>query len=92
MEEQDYKKARTAKLEKIRSLGWNPYAASYDKTHTIKQALESEGSVVKTAGRLYSIREHGNIAFADLRDETGKIQLFFRKNLLPDLLNHLNNL
>jgi len=89
MEEQDYKKARTAKLEKIRSLGWDPYAASYDKTHTIKQALESEGSVVKTAGRLYSIREHGNIAFADLRDETGKIQLFFRKNLLPDLFGHL---
>lgn len=89
MEEQDYKKARLEKLEKIKSLGWNPYAPSFDKTHTVKQSLESEGQVVRTAGRLYSLREHGNIAFADLKDETGRIQIFFRKNLLPDTFAHL---
>ena len=84
MDEQNFKKARLEKLEKIKELGWNPYAASYEKKQTIKEALESEGKPAKTAGRLYSFREHGNIAFADLKDETGKIQIFFQKKLLGD--------
>lgn len=80
----DYKEARLEKLEKIKELGWNPYAASYPKTHTVKQVLENEGKEIQTAGRLYSLREHGNIAFADLKDETGKVQVFFQKKLLGD--------
>lgn len=78
------KKARLEKLAKIKELGWDPYAASFDKTHMVTEALESEGKIVKTAGRLYSLREHGNIAFANLKDETGKIQIFFQKKLLGD--------
>lgn len=84
MDENKLKKARLEKLEKIKELGWNPYAASYDKKHTVKEAQESLGKTVKTAGRLYSLREHGNIAFADLKDETGRIQVFFQKKLLED--------
>jgi lysyl-tRNA synthetase class 2 len=70
------------KLDKIRELGWNPYPASFDKTSMVGDTLSQEGKVVKTAGKLVSFRTHGNIAFADLRDETGKIQLFFKKDLL----------
>lgn len=84
MEDQDFKKARLEKLEKIKELGWNPFAPSYEKKQSVKEAGEMEGRVVKTAGRLYSLREHGNIAFADLKDETGKIQIFFQKKLLGD--------
>lgn len=84
MQANDLKEARIEKLGKIKELGWNPYAHSYEKTHSIKQALESEGQTVKTAGRLMSFREHGNIAFADLKDETGKIQIFFQKSLLGE--------
>ncbi|MBI2442911.1 MAG: lysine--tRNA ligase [Candidatus Levybacteria bacterium] len=80
MDDSELIKIRKEKIEKIRALGWNPYAASYPKTHTVADALKSEGKRVSTAGRLFSFREHGNIAFADLRDETGKIQLFFKKN------------
>ncbi|HVZ12388.1 MAG TPA: lysine--tRNA ligase [Patescibacteria group bacterium] len=84
-DDNQYKKIKLEKLEKIRELGWNPYAASYDKKNTIKEASESDlGKVVKTAGRLYSFREHGNIAFADLKDETGSVQVFFQKKLLGD--------
>ncbi|MBP6881972.1 MAG: lysine--tRNA ligase [Candidatus Levybacteria bacterium] len=82
MDDTELIKIRKEKLEKIKALGWNPYAHSYDKTHMVAQALASEGSVVKSAGKLFSFREHGNIAFADLVDESGKIQLFFRKDLL----------
>lgn len=84
MKTSNLEEARLEKLKKIKEIGWNPYAASYPKTHVISDALKSEGKVVKTAGRIMSFREHGNIAFADLKDETGKIQIFFRKNLLGD--------
>jgi len=72
------------KLEKIRALGLNPYPANFDKKQSIAQTREMEGKNVKTAGKLFSFRTHGNIAFADLKDETGKIQLFFKKTELGE--------
>lgn len=89
MEISELKQARLEKLEKIKALGWNPYAPSFDKKQTIVQALQSEGKTVKTAGRIMSFRTHGNIAFADLKDETGKMQIFFKKDLLGDLYKHI---
>ena len=82
MDDSELIKTRKEKIEKIRAIGWNPYAASYPKTHTIAEALKGDGKTVSTAGRLFSFREHGNIAFADLHDETGKIQLFFKKDTI----------
>lgn len=76
------KKIRLQKLKKIKQIGWNPYPSSYNKTHTVNQTLNSLGKKVKTAGKIFSLRPHGNIAFADLKDETGKIQIFFKKDLL----------
>ncbi len=70
------------KVQKLRELGINPYPSSFEKTHSIKQTLESLGKKVKTAGKVISFRTHGNIAFADLKDETGKIQIFFKKKFL----------
>lgn len=84
MDNSNLKQSRLEKLEKIKALGWNPYAPSFAKKHTISDALNSEEKDVKTAGRIYSYRTHGNITFADLKDETGKIQLFFKKDLLGD--------
>lgn len=82
MDESNLKKERLETLKKIKTLEWNPYAPSFDKKYTIAQSLNSEGKTVKTSGRLFSWRTHGNISFADLKDETGKIQLFFKKDLL----------
>jgi len=76
------KEERLKKLKKIVELGWNPYPSSFDKTHTINRCRESEHKSVKTAGKIFSLRTHGNIAFADLKDETGKIQIFFKKDIL----------
>ena len=35
-------------------------------------------------GRLWSVREHGNVVFADLKDASGQIQLLFQKKVLGD--------
>lgn len=79
---QSLRDERLKKLEKIREIGWNPYPSSFEKKQMVGDARTMEGKVVKTAGKLFSLRTHGNIAFADLKDETGKIQLFFKKDLL----------
>lgn len=89
MDESNLTQIRQEKLEKLKALGINPFPYAFDKTHTIAQALVGEGKVVKTAGRLFSFREHGNIAFADLGDETGKIQIFFKKALLGESFKQL---
>ena len=85
MQDTDFRKIRLEKLEKIKALGWNPYPASFDKKQTIAEALKSEGKKVKTAGKIFSYREHGNIAFADLKDEMGlyfKGSIYSRKTAL----------
>lgn len=90
MDYQEAKNPRLEKLKKIKELGWNAYAHSFDKANSIGQAGTMLGKLTKTAGKIISFREHGNIAFADLKDETGKIQLFFKKDILgAELYNHL---
>ncbi len=89
MDENKLKQARLEKLAKIKELGIDPYPASTRKTHTVLQALDLEGKKVAIAGRLFSFREHGNIAFANLKDESGKIQIFFQKKLLGDSFKNL---
>jgi len=89
MQDTDFRKVRLEKLEKIKALDWNPYASSFDKEQTIADSLKSLGKKVKTAGKIFSYREHGNIAFADLKDESGKIQLFFQKKLLGENYKNL---
>jgi lysyl-tRNA synthetase, class II len=89
MQDVDFRKARLEKLEKIKALGVNPYPASFDKKQTVDECSKSLGKIVKTAGKIFSYREHGNIAFADLKDESGKIQIFFQKKLLGENYKNL---
>ncbi len=95
MEDTNLRKIRLEKLEKLKALGINPYPASVKRTHSIKEAVNigekslPAGRQVAVAGRMMSYREHGNIAFADLQDESGKIQIFFQKKLLGDSFKHL---
>lgn len=83
-QDSNLEKIRLEKIEKMQQAGINPFQHSFQKTDSVGQALQNEGSTVKTAGRVMSFREHGNIAFADLVDETGKIQIFFQKKILED--------
>ncbi|HUD44138.1 MAG TPA: lysine--tRNA ligase [Patescibacteria group bacterium] len=86
MDEVSFKEARLEKLKKLKELGIDPYPSSAKRTHTIAQALANEGKEVTVVGRIFSYREHGNIAFANLKDESGKIQIFFQRKLLGDEL------
>jgi lysyl-tRNA synthetase class 2 len=50
------------------------------KTRYADITHDKSPELVSTAGRLYIVRNHGKTLFADLGDETGKIQLYIRKN------------
>ena len=82
---------RIKKLEQLRERGVEPFAYSYDVTHTTAdaRALLDDGKTedatkVRVAGRLVSMRGHGKTSFAHLSDRAGKIQLYFRKDELGD--------
>ena len=79
---ENLRKIRLAKLAKIRKLKIDPYPAKSHKKDSIATCLKSQGKVVATAGRIMSIRAHGGSTFADLVDESAKIQLVFSKSQL----------
>jgi lysyl-tRNA synthetase, class II len=83
-------------LEELRRRGVEPFAYRYAVTHrsaaaiSLFEAAESAGDLdpeglgprVGLGGRLTSLRSHGKATFADLEDRDGRIQLFFRQNVL----------
>lgn len=79
---------RIKKLEELKKLGINPYPSQLkEKPEEIGYAKFQEGDNThpySLAGRIRSIREHGNIIFANLQDESDTIQLFFQKKDLDD--------
>src|ERR1700754_3996471 len=75
---------RLAKREALRARGVEPYPVRFDRDATAA-AIRAEfgsiaagtdtGRVVHIAGRIMGERRHGGLDFADLRDETGQVQL-----------------
>ena len=87
--------ARLEKLAALKARGVEPFAYSYDVTRLAAPAIAafeaveaddepSDDQVVagRWAGRLVGFRSHGRSAFADLEDRTGRVQLYFRRNVL----------
>lgn len=81
---------RLKKLATLKEAGVNPYPAACKRDHAIAQVLsdfdalsESQKKVV-IAGRLRSLRSHGNLTFANLEDVSGNMQLAFSKKELGD--------
>ena len=46
--------------------------------------LNYDDQPVVIAGRLMTIRSHGKTAFANIRDKSGDIQVYFRKDVLGE--------
>ncbi|MBI3576721.1 lysine--tRNA ligase [Candidatus Gottesmanbacteria bacterium] len=81
------KKVRLEKLEKLKQLGVDPYPAVVQRKNSIKAARDMEESDVAVAGRIMGLRGHGKIVFADLADETEKIQVVLKADgLTPEAL------
>lgn len=91
--EDDPLAVRRAKREALLAAGKDPYGHAFAYSHhlddlTEKYAdLEDGASVedeVRVAGRVMAKRDQGKLAFLELRDTTGDIQLFCRVNTLGE--------
>ncbi|MCX6745201.1 MAG: lysine--tRNA ligase [Candidatus Parcubacteria bacterium] len=72
----DERNVRIEKLNQIVASGINPYPAKFDKKVSLQKAFESkEGTKVKTAGRLMTMRDMGKLCFCHLMDESQKMQI-----------------
>ena len=82
----EQEKIRIEKLLKIKEKGINPYPKRFDRTHTVREIQEefAEGMHVTTAGRLIAFRGHGKSTFANIIDDSDKIQLYFKKDILNE--------
>jgi lysyl-tRNA synthetase class 2 len=76
---------RLKKLEELKKAGINPYPAEVKRDFEINKVLADFDTLAEKqkefyiVGRLRSKREHGNLAFANLEDASGSIQLAFSK-------------
>jgi lysyl-tRNA synthetase class 2 len=93
MELTDLERQRVEKLKELNRRGFEAYPPRTKRTHTIAEAIaalksaeasEEDPPSVAVTGRLRSIRTMGKIAFADIEDGTGTIQLFLRLNEMDD--------
>jgi lysyl-tRNA synthetase class 2 len=82
---------RVRKLEQLRQRGIEPFAYSYQVTHSSQSAKAllpendvEANDVVRVAGRVVGLRAHGKTTFAHLADRAGRIQLYFRINELGE--------
>jgi len=78
---------RRESLQKLRELGINPYPAKeFKTTATIDEILTNfkkfEGKEVILAGRMMSRRVMGKASFAELKDASGRMQIYINRDEL----------
>jgi len=85
--------SRLDKLQRIRSRGINPYPARYHRSHTTQEAIAlyqeaEDGSSglpqVRVAGRITAMRSMGKAIFLDIKDGSGKVQAYLRRDALGE--------
>ncbi len=85
--------ARLNNLSQLEAAGFERFPYAYPKTHDaaalhtkfaapLEPGLEWLEEKVSLAGRIISWRDTGKLIFADLQDESGRIQLFMSKNAI----------
>src|SRR4029079_14450987 len=81
---------RRKKLETLRAKGIEPFGAGFDVSGSISEVRErfKEGETFRVARRITSHRTMGKSHFLDLRDATGRIQVYLHaKEVGPELFD-----
>lgn len=86
---------RIKKLHELKEAGIEPYGGPFEaKDHAAellnkyesadKESLEADTVTCSIAGRIVAMRDFGKAAFAHIQDTTGKIQVYFKKDVLGE--------
>jgi len=77
---------RRAKLAALRAKGIDPFKNKFSPSEKCAEARTnySEGREVSIAGRVTAHRDMGKSMFIDVRDQSGRLQVYAQKNVLGD--------
>lgn len=86
---------RIKKLIELKTMGIEPFGGVFEvKDHASellnkyeaasKETLEASPVSCVIAGRIIAMRDFGKAAFAHIQDASGKVQVYFRKDILKD--------
>ncbi|MFH1310580.1 MAG: lysine--tRNA ligase [Candidatus Omnitrophota bacterium] len=78
---------RYKNLEKIQNLGVDPFGRSISGIQSILAVKRdySEGMKAKIAGRIMASRVHGKSVFMDVKDFDGRMQVYFRQDVVGEI-------
>lgn len=81
-------RVRREKMAALAAKGIEPFGHKYHVSHHSQDIINHfdslEGHTVSLAGRIMAVRGHGKASFAHLMDMSGRIQIYFRQDLLGD--------
>ncbi|MFA6431308.1 MAG: lysine--tRNA ligase [Candidatus Margulisiibacteriota bacterium] len=86
-------KVRRAKADELIAHGINPFPYGYKKTKSAEEVIKENADLVEgsestedvsIAGRLMTKRGHGKASFATLQDETGRIQVYGKQDVIGE--------
>jgi lysyl-tRNA synthetase class 2 len=87
---------RKAKLVALRASGIDPFKNKFTPTEKCAEARANytEGREVAVAGRITAHRDMGKSMFIDVRDQSGRLQVYAQKNVLGEeqfkIFSHLD--
>lgn len=92
---EQFEEIRVQKLKQIQELGFDPYPTHYRYSHTVPQTIEQYSSktaeelehqpvTVRVAGRILANRPFGKAGFLALSDGGQRIQVYAKKDQLPE--------
>lgn len=87
---------RRAKLASLQEQGINPFANKFTPSENCTDSREKyeEHRVVSLAGRVSARREMGKSLFLDIKDQTGRMQIYVQKKVVGDdlfkILEHID--
>ncbi|MFP4101707.1 amino acid--tRNA ligase-related protein, partial [Coleofasciculus sp.] len=97
---EEIRATRLEKVQQLKALGIEPYAYHWQSTHHAAELQEKFADLgngeevdfeVAIAGRILARRVFGKLAFFNLQDETGTIQLYLDKKRITATMTDLPN-
>ncbi len=84
MEVNEIKNVRIEKLKALEAKGCSGYGHRFERSSKINDVLTNfeENKSVLLCGRILAHRKHGKVIFMDLLDQTAKIQLYIKQDII----------